>query len=654
MKLKALFYQNPAGFFAALLLLASAVCSLFIQKESFLFLSILFAVVLIVDVIYATSTLFSMKKAVNAINRSLITGKSNVVNDFPLPAVICDKYGNIVWYNEQFNNDILVNVDSKNITMNNFFDDFDFDRYSELRVADASFGETEFTTFIVNINSDVNPMLCFYMFDDTALKEIALEYTYSRPFVMYISVDNIEQLARQYTDSKFALVSSGIESLIEEWLKDEAVVLKRISSGNFLAIGEKRNLDSLSDKKFSVLKSVREYTFMGQPVNASLSVGVGSGENFGICEMQAKKSLDMALGRGGDQAAIYTDDGYIYYGGVSNRSNDNSKVSPRQTAANVSNLIKKHSKVIIAGHKFSDFDAIGSALGMWFFSKACGAEAYVVVDTKTTLASTLVKYFLDGGFKHFITPQKAIDICDEDTVVAVVDTQRKMLVDVPEIYDSAGAKIIVDHHRRTDDYISDADISYSVPTSSSTCEMVAELIEYSTIQDRLPSKIATALLSGIVLDTKDFVLRTSQRTFEAAGFLRDNNADTVAVKKFFAIDAEMASLKTEIIAGAKIFNGFMIGSSSSDSKNIRIITSSAADEMLNIDGVKASFVISKIAPGRYQVSARSLGEENVQLVMEKLKGGGHSTMAAAQVSASGIEEVKNELLDAINQYLNNK
>ena len=184
--------------------------------------------------------------------------------------------------------------------------------------------------------------------------------------------------------------------------------------------------------------------------------------------------------------------------------------------------------------------------------------------------------------------------------------------------------------------------------------MVAELIEYSTIQENLPPVVATALLSGIVLDTKDYVLRTSQRTFEAAGFLRDNGADTVEVRKLFSIDADMASLKNEIISESKIHNGFMVGSTLSDNKNLRIVTSSAADEMLNIEGVKASFVLSKIGVGKIQISARSLGEENVQLIMEKLGGGGHSTMAAAQIKGANIEQAKQMLLDAIDEYIFNK
>ena len=651
MKFKAFLYQNPLGLISALVLLIFSISSYFVDFKIFIAFVITFGLVLLIDIIYSIFSFKNTKKYIAQINKSLSADMADAVSAFPLPAVMCDKHGNVTWFNKQFEEEILENFEIKKLSMNDFFDDFSFTRLAEERVSDAHFADRQYTAFSLPLN---NSAICFYLFDDTYLKNIAKEYHFSRPFVMLILVDNIEQLSRGLTDSKFALVSSGIESRVEEWLKEEEVILKKIGNGNFLVIGEKRNLDNLSEKKFSVLNEVRNYSYNGTPVNATLSIGVGTGESFRECENKARKALDMSLGRGGDQAAVYTEDGYIYFGGVSNRLNDNSRVSPRQTAANISTLLKQYSKVFVMGHKYSDYDAIGAAMGMQYFAESNGLEAYVVVDSKTTLSSSLVNLSQEKGFKAFITPSKALDLCDDDTVVIVVDTHRHMLLDSSDLYDLAGTTVVIDHHRLCDDYIEDAEIFYSSPSPSSTCEMVAELIEYSTIQDNLPSVVATALLSGIVLDTKDYVLRTSQRTFEAAGFLRDNGADTVEVKKLFSIDADMASLKNEIISESKIHNGFMVGSTLSDNKNLRIITSSAADDMLNIEGVKASFVLSKIGVGKIQISARSLGEENVQLIMEKLGGGGHSTMAAAQIKGSNIEQAKQMLLDAIDEYIFNK
>ncbi len=654
MKFKALFYQNPVGSLVAVMLLVFAGGAFFVDKKVSLGLAITFVVVLIIDIIYGILSLKTTFKYVSAVNNVLFGDTEESVDSFPMPSVMCDKSGNITWYNDQFFNDIIHCYDVKKLNIKDFFSDYDFDVYSKKSVVSASFGEKEFTAFVLNVSSKSNPMHCIYFFDDTEYKAIEREYNFSRPFVMMLLIDNIEQLSRQLPDSRFAVVLGNIEGVIEDWLKDENVVLKRVGNGNYVVIGEKRNLDKLTENKFSILNKVREYIYKDETVGATISVGVAMGDNFFECEYRAKKALDMALSRGGDQAAIHSDTGYIYYGGVANRTNDNSRVSPRQTAASISTLIKKFSKVIIVGHKFSDYDAIGSALGMHFFAQSYGLDSYVVIDNKTTLAMPLATYVVEKGFSSFITPSKAEDMCDKDTVVVIVDTQRKQLLDAPELCSIAGATIVIDHHRRSDDYISDADILYSSPSSSSTCEMVSEMIQYSTIESELHKYTATALLSGIVLDTKDFVLRTSQRTFEAAGFLRDNGADTVKVRKLFAIDADMAALKNEIVHSGKIYNGFMIGSTMSDSKNLRVVTSSAADDMLNIGGVRASFVISKLSGGKFQISARSLGEENVQLIMERLSGGGHSTMAATQIKCDSIDEARDMLLGAINEYIKNK
>ncbi len=654
MKVKALFYQNVAGFSAALILLAMSIVSVFFDRSIGLALGVAFILVLIIDVIYSVFSLKSTIKYVNAVNNTLTNGEGEGVDSFPLPAVMCDKSGNIVWYNNQFFEDVVDSYDIKSLSINDFFDDFSYSEYSEKRICSASFAENEYTAFITKVNSGTNPMLCFYFFDDTAYKSILREFVESRPFVMMMLIDNIDQLSRYLTDSRLASVLGSIEGIIEAWLKDEAVVLKRVGNGSYLVVGEKRNLDALIQDKFSVLSKVRELKFEERRIEATLSIGVGTGESFKECETRAKKSLEMALSRGGDQTAVYNEDGYIYFGGVSNKTNESSRVSPRQTSADITNLLKKYKRAIILGHKYSDYDAIGAAMGMCFYAQCLGLEANVIVDGRSTLASPLVGYAVENGFNCFTTPSKAEDLTNDDTVVIVVDTQRKQLLDSSDVYDLAGATVVIDHHRRSDDYLSDADILYSSPTSSSACELVSELIQYSSIQDVVPAHVATALLSGIVLDTKDFVLRTSQRTFEAAGFLKDYGADTVKVRRLFSINPEMASIKNEIIAGSKMHSGFIIGSTSSDSKNIRIITSNAADDMLNIDGVRASFVIYKLGVGKYQVSARSLGDENVQVIMEYLGGGGHSTMAAAQIKASGLDNAREKVVSAINEYLNNK
>lgn len=648
MKLTALFYQNPAGYLTSVLLLVFSVVSFAFNNNTALIFLLAFLFVFSANVLYSFLAFKATRKYIKEVNKSLSQEKISNVDSFPLPCVMCDMKGNIVWFNKEFGENVI--TDKQKVSIYDFFEDYNFYSYSELKTVDSEFNGKRFTAFITRIKSKTSPMLCFYFFDDTYMKETEQEYRQSRPFVMSIFVDNIDQLYRQLTDSKFAQISSGIESKIENWLKDEKLIFKKTGNGNFFVIGEKRNLDRLSAEKFSVLKDVREYRHNNAPVNATLSIGVGTGADLSECESRAKKALEMSLGRGGDQAAVYTENGYVYYGGMSNLTNDNSRVSPRQTAANISTLVKKYKKAIVVGHKFSDFDAIGSAMGIKFFAEANGLQSYVAFDEKTTLAESLVDISTKNGFDGFISLDEALEKCDNDTVLFVVDTHRKFLIDEPELYEKAKAKVVIDHHRRSDDFINDADIFYHHPSPSSTCEMVAELIEYSTIQVDLPPVISTALLSGIVLDTKDYVLRTSRRTFEAAAFLKEHKADTVAVKKLFSVSTDMINLKNEILNKAEIYHGCMISTTQSNSSDLRIVTAKAADEMLNIEKVRASFVLSYIGKDIVQISARSLGEENVQLIMENLGGGGHSTMAAVQIKNTDIENAKIMLYKAIDSY----
>ncbi len=649
MKLTALFYQNPAGYLTSLLLLVFSVVSFTINNNIALIFLVIFVFVLATNVLYSFLSFKATRKYIKQVNKSLSQEQKGNVDDFPLPCLLCDLKGNIVWYNNEFTCDILENHKGT-LSLYDFFPDYKYAEFSDLKKIDCEYNNRKFTAFITKIESKSKPMLCFYFFDDTYLNETAAEYELSRPFVMSIFVDNIEQLSRQLTDSKFAQISSGIESKIEDWLKEEKLILKKTGNGKFLVIGEKRNLDRLSENKFSVLKEVREYKNSGTTVNATLSIGVGTGDDFSQCETRAKKALEMSLGRGGDQAAIYTDNGYIYFGGMSNLANDNSRVSPRQTAAKISTLIKKYKKVIVVGHKFSDYDAIGAAMGIQFFAQANAIPAFVAYDDKTTLAGALIEQSKNSGFDSFISLTEALEKCDNDTVLFVVDTHRLLLVDESELYKKAGAKVVIDHHRRSDDFINDADIFYHHPSPSSTCEMVTELIEYSTIQETIPSVVATALLSGIVLDTKDFVLRTSRRSFEAAAYLREHKADTVIVKRLFSLSADMIAIRSEILSSAEIYGTCMISSTEKVNKDMRIITSTAADEMLNVQGVKASFVLSYIGQDFVQISARSFGEENVQLIMENLGGGGHSTMAAAQIKNINIKNAELLLKKAIDSY----
>lgn len=650
---KALLYQNPIGFLSAMVFLLVGVGFLFFDKRLAIVSFIGFVVIVLLSVLYATYTMISIRKSVALLNKSIKTDVRDI-DAFPLPTLLCDSYGSIVWYNKLFENDILVDGASNDFKITELFPDFSFSFFSNEESICIEYNERSYTVFITKVHDKNNPMVALYLLDDTYLKATEREYFNTRPFVMHILVDNIDTLYRKYSDSKFALVTSGIESILEKWLEKEQVVFKKTANGRFLIIGDKRCLDNLCEEKFEVLNSVRAYKFEETEIGATLSIGVGTGEDILECENEAKRALDLALGRGGDQCAVYQNEGYTFFGGMVNLSNNNSKVSPRQTSANIASEIKKHSRVVIMGHRFSDNDSVGSCVGLKCFCDALGVEAKVVVDEKKTLAKPLINYLKQNGFDPFIDVDDAKRYCDSKTLVIVSDTHVVTLLESQDVYEEAENKIIIDHHRKTADYIDDATIFYHLPLSSSACEMVSELLEYSTTQIDLPTVAATALLSGIVLDTKDYVLKTSRRTFEAAAFLKQNGANTVEVKKLFAINAEQINAENEIIANAINYRDCSISIADKKIDNARVVTAKAADDMLNISGVRASFVISEIGNDSINISARSLGEENVQLITEKLGGGGHSTMAACQLKDVSFNEALEKLKGAIDEYYNER
>ncbi len=653
MKFKSLLYHNPVGFLSALVFLLAGVGYLFIDKKGAVAAFLGFAIVLTLSLIYSTYSIISTKRYVKQLNKSL-KGEVKNIESFPLPCVLCDSTGAILWYNKLFVSDLLQDGEVIEFKITDCFRNFSFDSFSNDESVCIEYNDRLYTVFSTKFKEKNEKLIALYFLDDTYFKTTEKEYLQTRPYVMHILVDNIDTLYRKYSDSKFASVTSGIESILEKWLENHNVVFKKTAEGRFLVIGEKRGLDELCKEKFEVLNAVREYKYENIEMGATLSIGVGTGEDVLECENQAKRSLELALGRGGDQCVVFQNDDYTFFGARANLDNATSKVSPRQTSANILSEIKKHNKVVIMGHKFSDNDAVGASVAMEYFCRQNGVNAKVVIDEKKSLAGPLIKYLRDNGYDKFIDHDEGKRFCDSKTLVIVVDTHVENLLESDDVYEDGGKKIVIDHHRRNADYIDDAEIFYHLPLSSSTCEMVSELIEYSATQMTLPPEIATALLAGIVLDTKDYVLKTSQRTFEAAAFLKQNGANTVEVKKLFSVNVEQINGENDIIKNAITYKNCIISIADKKIENLRVITAKAADDMLNISGVKASFVISKIKDDLVNISARSLGEENVQLITEKLGGGGHSTMAACQLEDVSLEEALEKLKGAIDEYYEEK
>ena len=400
--------------------------------------------------------------------------------------------------------------------------------------------------------------------------------------------------------------------------------------------------------RFEILDRVRNMSD-GVHKRITLSIGVGQGKTVAESGNMAAQALEMALGRGGDQAAVKTKNGFDFYGGVSKGVERRTKVRTRMVASALSELMQNSNRVLIMGHAFSDMDSIGSSAALAMVAKKRGKSAYVVVEREKTLARELIDYLRQKDETLFLEPSDAELMVDDNTMLIITDTHHPQRLESEKLYRRAKMVAVIDHHRRMVDAIENAVLFYHEPSASSASEMVAELLQY--MGEPGPGKVeAEALLCGIILDTRNFVLKAGARTFEAAAYLRRLGADTVQVQSLFSNDIELYRKKSALVSEATIYKEMAIAVGSGSGADIRIAASQAANELLTIRGVKASFTL--IAMDRdVNISARSMGEVNVQLITEKLGGGGHLTMAGALLKNTDMDAAVQTLKDAIDAYL---
>ena len=597
----------------------------------------------------------NMLSDIAAVNSSLDPSGRDLLDSFPMPVLVSDENGVIVWYNSRFSENVMgKDIVIEDTTIEQFTSGLGIDSIKLNTSTDIEYNGKKYTLFQNPVTRRDGDLYVLYFNEDTVLKNIKVEYDLAHPAVMLISVDSIEDLYNSYSDSELAEITSGVEKLIESWFGKYSGFLRRIGNGRFIAVIEERYIRQIINERFDILEQVRSFSYNDHIVGVTLSIGVGRSGNIEECENDARQAIDMALGRGGDQAAVRTDSGFDFFGGISNGMEKRTKVRTRVVANAIKELVGDYKKVYIMGHRFSDLDAIGAAIGLHKLISSLGVETKIVVNKKTSLASSLINMAEEKGYSQaFIDPIRAEFEIDDKTVLFVIDTHRPDYVESPDLYSKAKTVVVIDHHRKTVDYIQNAVIFYHEPHASSTCEMVSELAQYISKKPVIGQFEANALLSGIALDTKNFVLRTGVRTFEAAAYLRGRGADTVEVKQFFSNSIETNKQKNEIVSKAVTYRNSAISYVNDNSiKELRIVASQAADEMLYISDINASYVLFK-QDGRINISARSMGKVNVQLVMERLGGGGHQTMAACQLECEEFEQAATLLKEAIDFYDNN-
>ena len=577
------------------------------------------------------------------------TERDSLLN-FPAPVIIIDEDGIIVWYNKLFGKQVYTQEEAYGIKISEIMNiDMDkvFTDEGDLICIDKKF----YRTTAVH-NNTAGSLTLIYFDNVTDYIDLEFESRQSHKSVIIIMIDNYEDLLSGLKESEKAHALVEIEKMIENLMDGTTAVSKKISNDKFWIVMEERYLSKIIENRFKILEEARGIS-VGERKNVTLSIGVGSNcTNLAESENYAQKALEMCLGRGGDQAAVKTENGYEFFGGVSNGVEKHTKVKTRMVAQALLDTVNAHSRVLIMGHRYGDLDSIGAATGMCSALRKMNKDAYVVVDFENNLAKPLVTYVSDNDINnYYITPEDGLSKLDDDTLLIVVDTHNPDLVESREILDRAKYTVVIDHHRLMVKSIENTVLFYHEPIASSASEMVAELIEYFGSSAKISSTVAEALLSGIMLDTKNFVLRTGVRTFEAAAFLRKMGADTVAVKKMFSNSIETYQQKSDLINSAEIYHKCAITYTDQTFPNIRISASQAADELLGISDVNASFVVYK-NNDRINISARSLGTYNVQIIMESLGGGGHLTMAATQMDTD-IDSALKRLKDAIDEYIIN-
>ncbi len=578
--------------------------------------------------------------------------KGKAFSTLRVACCVTDSAGGILWLNEAFERAFGIDKKTGSCSLKQLLRRDSLEKLFEGSGFRIRVGDQFFAVYSSEVTLEDDTLYLLYFFDETALRQTERAYYDSRPSVMLTVVDNADELLQTFKESECAAISSMIEQMIDDWAASYGALCRRVATDRMLIVVEEKALQRMIADKFSILDRVRDFTYDGKQTDLTLSIGVGRENGFLESNNAARQSLDMAQSRGGDQAAIRHEAQYQFYGGVSAGFERKNKAKTRLIAKTIASIVQESDQIFIMGHRFSDYDAIGSAIGLYKIAQFYGKKAQIVVDRATTLSLPLVEVFEQGGYPDaFISPEKALLTAGEHSLLFVTDTHKQDFTECPPLVDRAGQVIVIDHHRKSVQFIENTVVFYHIPNASSASEMVTELAQYMDKKPILDPVSALALFAGIMLDTRNFVLRAGVRTFEAAAYLRSRGANTVEGKKLFSTDMDIFRARNKIIDSAVRYREVCaISTLTQECANERLITSQAADEMLGIENVKASFVLFRLG-GAYHVSARSFGEMNVQLVMEALGGGGHQTMAAAQLGPLKFDEAMQKLKQAIDSIL---
>ena len=645
-----------------ILILLITIC---IQDTKWIIPSIILYVLV---VIYAT---FADNKRKNELSESLqdltITvdsaAKTSLINS-PFPLVILETTGKVIWRSSKFVSE-FANIDIQNYLTELLYDikqeienkkDSKDNNDKSVIINQVEIGNRIYKIFgrFVNSKKSNNSKytIILYFIDETESIKLQKEYTDSKSCVEIIMIDNYEENMQLIDSEEKPQLTAEIDKCIFDWTNETNGVLIKSDRDRYIYIFEQRYLEQLKNDKFSILDKIKDIKNKAN-VQFTLSIAVS---NEGATDKEKYKSaqtaMDVILGRGGDQAVIRENEIYKFFGGRAQEVEKRTKVKARVVAHALENLIKESNKVMIMGHSNPDIDAMGSAMGIYRLAKELGKNAYIITSNETnTLQSFKESLLKDPEYEDIlITKEVAEENIDETTLLVVVDTNKVNYVESPDILTKTDKIVVIDHHRRSADYIENATLTFQEVYASSAAELVTEILQYVSIKINLKTIEAESLYAGIMMDTKNFTFKTGVRTFEAAAYLRKCGVDIIRVKKWFQSDLASFNKIAEIVKKAEIVNdSIAIASYNRKTKDASLICAKAADELLTISNITASFVLGNIGD-KICISGRSIGDINVQIILEKLGGGGHITLAGAQLEGLTMEEAKQELIIRINEY----
>ena len=566
--------------------------------------------------------------------------------DLDIPYALMDKKGIIAWRNRAFNGLVQKDRLSKK-DIHAMFENItpsDIENISDKADFHGEYQGKKYRIRITRLYIEESFVYTVCLFDETDLVDLRIQKENSKFVVGLMYMDNYDEAMESVEEVRRSLLEALIDRKINQYINGFNGLVKKLEKDKFFFIIKKGDLDSAISVRFDILEDVKTVN-IGNEMSITLSIGIGYGsENLARNYELARMAMDMALGRGGDQAVVKTEDDIRYFGGKAQTVEKQTRVKARVKAHAFKELLENKDKVIIMGHKMLDMDAFGAAIGIWRIATHLNKKAYILRSDVNPSVRPMIEKFKAPEYPEdlFMSEEKALNSLTNDSLVVVVDVNRPSITEGPSLLKKAKNIVVLDHHRQSSEIITNATLSYVETFASSACEMVSEIVQYISDDIKLKTLEADAMYAGIVIDTQNFNVQTGVRTFEAAAFLKRSGADVTRVRKMFREDAADYLAKAEAIHNAEIYENYYAISEcdSANTASPTLVCAQAANDLLNIKGIKASFVLTLYNDVIY-ISARSMDEVNVQTIMEKLGGGGHRSVAGAQIKEGSIEDAKN-------------